>query len=249
MILLSIKQPSSGYRFSIDSFLLADFIAPKNQNIILDLGTGCGIIPMLLAQTFPEIFIIGVEIQKELADIAKKNILENTLGKCITILHQDMKNLNLESIHIYNNTINLVDFVICNPPYTPEDTGRVSLNTQQAIARHEIFITLAELIEISKKKLKNSGKLALIYPAKRLTSLLTMMHNAQVEPKRLRIIQPYHTAPAKLIMIEGVKNARPGITLEAPLIIYKEKNNYTDEIKLIYKKFNYKIVTIHKQEM
>ena len=232
---LNIEQPEEGYHFSIDSFLLADFITLKKNDIVLDLGTGCGIIPILLAQNTLKTFFLGVEIQKELADIAKKNVLKNGLKNKIKIIYQDMKTITAKTIGTD------IDFIISNPPYTHKNTGRISCNQQKAIARHEIAITLVKLIKISKQMLKNSGKLALIYPAQQLTFLMNTMCNMKIEPKRIRVVYPYHDAPAKLIMVEGVKNGRAGVTFETPLILYKEKNILTNEVKLIYKNFNFSL--------
>ena len=216
---LSIKQAKSGYRFSMDAVALASHAAIKSGDRVLDVGTGCGIIALMLAYLHPDITVYGVEIQKSLADIAVLNVNENSMADRITIFHQDIKTITPSM------TSGPVDVVICNPPHTPKPSGRINPDDQLAIARHEIAITLDDLIKTGKRMLTHAGKFIMVYPAKRLVETLTRMHSAQIEPKKTTMIHTKPDIPAKRILIEGVKNGRPGITIEPPLIIQNENGS------------------------
>ena len=224
---IQVKQERKGYRFSIDSVLLAYHAAPKPDDVVLDLGTGCGIIPLILAYRHPDIRIFGVETQKKLADIAATNVADNNLEERLRILHKDMRQL---THHMVSGP---VDMVISNPPYRKANSGRINPDTQRAIARHEIKITLNELVQTAGKMLRTGGKLLIIYPAERMTDLITMMRENHIEPKMLRMIHSNPQSEAKLILVEGMKQVRPGITIPSPLIVYNG-GRYTEEVEKMF---------------
>ena len=226
---IQVKQNLSGYRFSIDAALLAWYACPSPDDTILDLGTGCGIIPMILAYRHPGVNIYGIEVQKELADIANLNITENDMQDQITILCRDMKTLKHE------DTSGPVDLAISNPPFRKLTSGRINPNQQRAIARHEIKATLYDVIETARRMLKTSGRFVMIYPAGRMTDILTQMRASGIEPKSIRMVHSAKNTEAKMILVEGKKGGRSGLKSGSPLIIYKENGSYSDEVEKIFR--------------
>ena len=225
---LLIHQHPTGYRYSIDAVLLAAQVFPRLDDTILDLGTGCGIIALILAYRFPGVLIYGVEIQKKLADFAIHNVIANKMSDQIRIVHQDMKTLDM------GNFPDKIDMVITNPPYYKVKTGRTNPDRQRAIAKHEICITLQDIVLTARRLLSIKGKFVIIYPAERITALLIEMHNADIEPKKLRMVHSGWHTPAQLVIATGVKGGRPGLKVETPLVLYDQSNEYTEEVRKIF---------------
>lgn len=223
-----VKQGKNGYRFSIDAVLLSDFLKPKQFDMIADLGTGSGIIPLILAHRYPETRYIGIEIQKELADLAMQNVRDNALQDRIRIVCQDMKTVDMNMIS------GPVDIVVCNPPYHRPGSGRINPDSQRAVARHEIKVTLDGVLETANRLLRTAGRFLCIYPAERLTDLVATMRRVGVEPKRLRMIHSRIGEAARLILMEGMKGAQPGIKIAPPLYVYKNRHDYTDEVEKMF---------------
>jgi len=225
---LQVKQNRLGYRFSIDAVLLAGHIRLRPGDKVLDLGTGCGIIPLILAHRHKKIKVYGIEIQKELADIAAENVKENHMEDRIVILCCDMKELKHDMVS------GPVDLIVCNPPYRKAGTGRMNPDQQKAVAKHEIKVNLNDVIETARCMLRTSGRFVIIYPAQRITDTLTQMRSNGIEPKFFRIIYSDLNSEAKLILVEGIKGGRPGTKIGPPLIIYckdGKDGSYTDEVK------------------
>jgi len=225
---IKVKQNRSGYRFSIDAVLLACHAGKCPGGRILDLGTGCGIIPLIMAYRNPKLTVYGIEIQKELADIANINVKSNNMENQITIICQDMKELH------YDMTSGPVDVVVSNPPYRKVLSGRMNPDQQRAVARHEIKATLFDVIETARRVLRTSGRIVMVYSSNRLTDILTQMRSFNIEPKFLRSIHSNRNSEAKLILVEGIKGGRPGVTMASPLIIYHEDGSYTNEVKQMF---------------
>ncbi len=225
---IQIKQHRSGYRFSIDAILLAAHARPGPEDTVLDLGTGCGIIPMILAYRNPGIDVYGIEVQTDLADIAALNITENGLNDQITVLCMDMKALNLEM------TSGPVDLVVSNPPFRKAESGRINPNRQRAVARHEIKATLFDVVETGRRMLRTGGRFVMIYLAERMTDILTQMRKAGIEPKSIRTIHSGIETVAKLVLVEGKQGGRAGIKIGPPLIIYRKNGAYTDEVEKMF---------------
>jgi len=221
---LTVRQPKDGYRYSIDAVLLADFMRFKDGQTILELGTGCGIIPLILAFRYPALKIFGVEIQDQLARIAAENVRENHLEERVSILHQDLKNLKLQQVP------DQVQHVVCNPPYRRINSGRINPHTEKAGARHEIFAGLADFVDAAARMLQLSGSLTTVYPAPRLVDMVAHMRRANLEPKRLRMVHSKTGDPARLVLVTGVKGGRPGLEVEPPLVIYGDHGDYTEEV-------------------
>ena len=226
---IRITQDRTGYRFSIDAVLLAYFADPRSGDKVLDLGTGCGIIPLIMAYRVPDLAIFGVEVQTELAGLAVSNVRENRLEDRITVFCTDMKLLRPVM------TAGPVDLVVCNPPFHRQGSGRINPEAQRAVARHEIKANLGDIIQTSYRMLRTAGRLVLIYTAGRLTDILSRMRSDGIEPKFIRMIHSRQDTEAALTLIEGVKGGRPNLKIAPPLIIYDLKNDYTDEVESMFR--------------
>jgi tRNA1Val (adenine37-N6)-methyltransferase len=210
---LQVLQKRKGYRFSIDAILLSQFIRLQKDEKAIDLGTGCAILPLLLSKTTRAHSLVGIEIQKELADLARKNVELNRLKDRITILRHDFKKLRgvflPGSFHV----------VFSNPPYRKYLTGRINPSLEKAIARHEIKGTLKDLIRAAAYLLPTKGRCYLIYSASRTIDLLAALRHYQLEPKRLQLVHPRKGAAAKFILVESVKDGGVELKIKEPLIL------------------------------
>jgi len=222
---LTVNQPRDGYRFSIDAILLADFVQCKDGQVTMDLGTGCGIIALMLATRYPGVRLVGVEIQAELARVAAANVSANRLEDRIRILHQDIKDLHITQVP------DLVHQVVSNPPYRRINSGRVNPDQGKAGARHELFGRLADFIDAAARMLQLSGRFSCVYPAERLCDMMDHMRRSRLEPKRLRLVHSQSEEGARLVLITAVKGGRPGLTVEPPLVIYRPDGRYTSEME------------------
>lgn len=222
---LQVTQSREGYRFSIDAVLLAAMVDLKPGGTVLDLGTGCGIIPLILACRYPYARIHAVEVQPELADIAKKNVTENKMEGHIVVACSDLKTMNgLPHSGPF-------DWVVSNPPYHRSCTGRINPNSQRARARHEILVDLPELLACARRMLRTGGRFAVIYTADRLTDLLTGMRQAGIEPKWARAVHGNSEEEANLVLVKGTMAGRSGMQLAPPLIIYEADGRYSQEVE------------------
>ncbi|MGZ3593385.1 MAG: tRNA1(Val) (adenine(37)-N6)-methyltransferase, partial [Syntrophales bacterium] len=222
---LKLLQKKGAYRFSLDPVLLANFIVLKRQERMLDIGTGCGIIPIYASKRYPHNSLVGVEIQKELFNLAKRNVLLNGCEN-VQVLHGDImtvaKNFGA-SFHV----------VVSNPPYVRRDSGRKSPQHSRHLARYESLLDLKSLIAVSVSLLCTKGRLYLIYPAKRLAELVLVATSHGLEPRRLRLIHPRGNEPANLFLIECMKGGGAELKVERPLYIY-EDGEYTEEVASYY---------------
>ncbi len=225
---LQIKQAASGYRFSLDAVLLAWHARPRADERVLDLGTGCGIIPLILAYRNPSIAAFGIEIQDDLAELAISNISANHMQNRITVLRQDMRDLKPDMIG------GPVDLVVCNPPYRKPNSGRLNPDAQRAIARHELKVSLADLLQTARRMLRTAGRFVTVYTAERIVELLGQMRTEGIEPKFMRSIHSQLDTEAKLILVDAVKGARPGTRLGPPLIIYDTHAEYSKEVQVMF---------------
>lgn len=225
---LHIRQPMSGYRFSIDAVLLAWHAMPRADERVLDLGTGCGIIPLILTYRHPSITAFGIEIQQDLADLAISNVRANQMQNRIEVLQQDMRDLKPDMIG------GPVDLVVCNPPYRKPKSGRLNPDSQRAIARHEIKVSLADVLQTVRRILRTAGRFVTVYTAERIVELLCRMRTEGIEPKFMRLIHSQLDTEAKLILVDGVKGARPGTRMGPPLIIDDTNGEYSKEIQQMF---------------
>ena len=195
---ISLIQPKKGYRFSIDAILLANFIINSSGNVI-DLGTGCGIIPAILGKNGNFSNIIGVELQEELFKIASRNILLNELHDKITIINEDISNLKK---HFEPESF---DQIVSNPPYIPLNEGRLNPEKQRAIARHEVMCSIDSVLEISRYLVKPSGKVSLVYPCTRMVDLMMTLRKRNLEPLSLQLIYSGLNTDSKIFLVEAAK--------------------------------------------
>ena len=172
-----LHQPRHGYRFSVDAVILSSLACPEPGDRVVDLGTGCGVIPILLAYRHPSVRVVGVEIQDALATFAMQNARENQMTDRIRILVKDMAELSLTDIG------EPADLVVSNPPYRKMDSGRINADNQRAVARHELKINLNSLLRTARRMLRKSGRFIIIYPSVRTVDLLTAMRGTGLEPQ------------------------------------------------------------------
>jgi tRNA1(Val) A37 N6-methylase TrmN6 len=210
---LKIIQARNSYRFSIDSILLVNFIRVKNYEHIIDLGSGSGIIPILLFNKNKKISIYGIEIQKELADMAIKSVELNKLQNHITIIREDIKNVK----NIFKS--GKFDVVVSNPPYIPLGHGKINPLSSRAVARHEIKCSLEDILSVSNYLLKNKGRFYLIYKTNKLIKLLLELKKYAIEPKTLQFIHPKQGEKSNLVLLKGIKGGKEEVKVENPLFL------------------------------
>jgi tRNA1Val (adenine37-N6)-methyltransferase len=178
--------------------------------VVIDLGTGCGIIPLMLLLDKPVGRAVGLEIQEELAFQAVRNVGLNDMGHKMTVVRGDIRSIPMASASAHT--------VICNPPYRGVRSGRINPDPRRAIARHELLASIDDILDAAQYLLKKKGRAALIYPAERLTDILVRLRRVGLEPKRIRLNYPTLNAGAKLALIEAVKGGRPGVKILPPLM-------------------------------
>ena len=230
---LKIIQQKDGFCFGMDSVLLCDFAKNiKNNAAVIDLGTGTGIIPTLLCGKTNLKSIVGVEIQQEVYDMAKRSIKLNNLENRFEVINEDL--LNLENI--YEN--NFFDVVVTNPPYKKKNTGIINENEKKKISRHEITATLEDFIKVSNKLLKDKGEFYMVHRPERLVDIIYLMRKYKIEPKELRMVSSQEGKEPKIILIKGIKNAKPFIKIKNNLYVYNNDGRYSNEIIKIYNNIN-----------
>lgn len=224
-----IFQDTEYFKFSLDSVLLANFVTiNKRDKKILDLATGNAPIPMLLTyRTNAKIY--GVEIQRVIYNLGIISVKENNMHNQITLINDDAKNLTND---FESDTF---DVITCNPPYfKTNDDNFKNNNKVKSLARHEDFLNFEDVLVISRKILKNNGRIALIHRTERFMEILNTMQKYNIEPKRVRFIYSKENKNSNLVLIEGIKNGRPGLKLLPPLFIYDNDGNYTKEVSLMF---------------
>ncbi|MBD5645296.1 tRNA1(Val) (adenine(37)-N6)-methyltransferase [Clostridium botulinum] len=225
---IHVIQKKRAFRFGIDAVLLANFPTIKNGAKVVDLCSGTGIIPFILAGKTNASNIIGIEIQKEIADMANRSIKYNNLQEKVKFIEGDLKNLKLLK------DIEKVDVVTVNSPYKTQGTGIININDKNAISRHEICCTLDDVVKAVKVLLKDKGKLYMIHRPDRIVDIMNVMRKYYIEPKLIRTIHPAVDKAPSMILIEGQKNGGKFLKWDRPLYIYDENNKYTNEVKKIY---------------
>ncbi len=210
---LKIIQARDSYRFSVDSILLLNFIRVKKYEKIIDLGTGSGIIPLLLFGKRKGLSIYGIEIQKDLANMARRSVELNKLQNYITIIQEDFRNLK----NIFKNQ--QFDVVVSNPPYISLGQGKINPSSSRAIARHEIKGDLEDIISVSNYLLKNKGRIYLIYRSTKLIKLVIALKKYGIEPKVIKFIHPQPGENANLVLLEGIKGGKKELKIQDPIFL------------------------------
>lgn len=225
---LRIIQSSTVFSYSLDAVLLADFArVPIKKGNILDLCSGNGAIPILLSRrTNAE--IIGLEIQERLVGMATRSVLMNKLEHRLSFIHGDLKVRYEELQQSYFDT------VTCNPPYftTPKKTEQ-NKNDYLTIARHEVCCTLEDVVSACKLYVKPGGKVSMVHRPNRLVDILTLFRKYNIEPKRLQFVFPKEGDEANILLLEGIRDGKPGLTTLSPLYIYEQDDTYTNTAKKI----------------
>ncbi len=230
---LKILQAKAGYRFSIDPVLLCAFIPHVKDARIADLGSGNGIIPLLLSCKGQTQEIIGIELQSAMVERARRSVQLNGLEKLIRIMQADIRSLPTELC------VGSFDIVTANPPYRNQGTGRVATENERAMARHELCGGIDDFLRSAAALLRSGGRFYVVYLAERLTELLSQMRTFGLEPKRLRTVHSRTGEPARMALVEGCKKSKPGMAVEAPLIVYAgQGRSYTEEVLAMYKMAN-----------
>jgi len=223
-----IIQHPKRFCFSMDPVLLSAFVNVGPGERVIDLGAGNGILPLLLAGKTEAAEIVGIEIQAELAWMAKRSVKLNGLAGRVRIIPGDLRDPELVEQGVW-------DTVVSNPPYRRRGSGKVNPYSGKAIAHHEITCTLRDVVAAAGRLLRNKGRFAIVYRPDRLNELLTEMDGAGIAPKRGRMVYPHMGDAANLVLVEGLKGGGPDMTWEAPLIVYRDKQGtYTDDTLRMY---------------
>lgn len=228
---LKIYQNDDWFKFSLESVLLPNFVTinPNTKNI-LDLCTGNAPIPLILT-TRTKAKIIGVEIQKDIYDLAIKTININKLANQIQIINEDILNIK----KLYES--DYFDIITVNPPYFKVKENSIkNQDIHKTIARHEYKITIEDIIKISKKLLKNNGRLALVHRTERFFEIIDLLKNNNLIPKKIQFIYPKVNSESNLFMIEAVKNGKDGVTFLSPLYVHNEDGTYKEEILKVFQR-------------
>jgi tRNA1Val (adenine37-N6)-methyltransferase len=226
---IKIYQSKTGYRFSVDSLLLFDFVDLKKTDTIGDLGAGSGIVGILLARKYHEATVTLFELQQSLIELAERNILLNHLEDRVNVTPCDLRT----SPGAYAEPQSY-DLVVSNPPFRKMKSGRLNTGEERSIARHEIRLGLDELIKTASYLLRGRGRFSIIYHPNRLSELIAALKKQAMEPKRLRFVHSSVSSEAKMVLLDAVKGGRTGLKVEKPLFLYKADGTYTDEMMAIY---------------
>ena len=225
---LQIIQKTDGFCFGMDAVLLSGFAAVKPGERALDLGTGTGIIPLLLSAKTEGEHFSALEIQDEIARMAERSVKLNHLENKIEIVHGDIK----EASRIFGAAS--FDVVTTNPPYMTAQHGLTNLYEAKTIARHEVLCNLEDIIRESARLLMPGGRFYMVHRPFRLAEIISLMVQYRMEPKRMRLVYPYVDREPNMVLIEGLRGGKSRMTVEKPLIVYKEPGKYTDEIYDVY---------------
>ena len=223
-----IIQDNERFCFGMDAVLLSGFARVKDGAHVLDLGTGTGIIPILLEAKTNAAHLTGLEIQEDSADMARRSVCLNGLEEKIDIVTGDIK----EAGSLFDAAS--FDVVTCNPPYMTDKHGLTNPNDAKAIARHEILCTLEDVIAQTAKLLKPGGNFFMVHRPFRLAEIIVLLRTYKLEPKRMQLVYPYIDKEPNMVLLEANRGGRPRMTVEKPLIIFKEPGVYMPEICDIY---------------
>lgn len=223
-----IIQNPEKFCFGMDAVLLSGFVRVKPGANVLDMGTGTGIIPLLVEAKTQAVHISAIEIQEESADMARRSVRLNGLEDKIDIVTGDLR----EADTFFDAAS--FDVVTCNPPYMIRQHGLTNPDAPKAIARHEILCTLEDVVRTAARLLKPGGSFCMVHRPFRLAEIICVMTEYRLEPKRMKLVYPYIDKEPNMVLIEGCQGGRPRMTVEKPLIVFEKPNIYTSEITDVY---------------
>ena len=223
-----IIQSPGRFCFGMDAVLLSAFARVKKNEKALDLGTGTGILPILLEAKYPGLHYTGLEIQEESADMARRSVQLNGLTDKITIVTGDLK----EAVSLFGAAS--FDVVTCNPPYMTEHHGLTNPGGPKAVARHELLCNLEDVISQAAGLLKSGGNFYLVHRPFRLVDIMVLMRKYRLEPKRMKLVYPFADKEPNMVLIEANRGGKARLTVEKPLIVYEKPGVYTEEIYTVY---------------
>ena len=225
---LKMLEDSDKFRFGMDAVFLSGWAEVKKGERVLDMGTGTGILPLLLSAKTEAGQIVGIEVQQECAELAARNITLNGLSDRITVVNGDLK----DSVNLFGKAS--FDVVVSNPPYMTGGHGLVNPQSAKAIARHEVLCSFADVAEQAAAVLKPGGRLYLVHRPFRLPEIITTLVKFGLEPKRLRMVHSYVDKEPNMMLLGCVKGGKPRIQVEKPLIVWEKPGKYTEEVVNTY---------------
>lgn len=226
---LKIIQNPRWFCFSLDAVLLAEFAVLRPGDQVVDLGTGTGVIPLLLSARMKSAQIVGLEIKPEVAEMAQRSVILNGLTAHITIETGDLRTA---AVHLGRGRF---DLVVSNPPYAPVGKGKISSSSIKAAARTEILCTLEEVVREASALLNSEGRFALVHRPSRIVDILFFMRKYHIEPKRMRFVHPLPGKEPNLILVEGIKNGKKDLQILPPIFVYQKTGIHSEEMKRIFK--------------
>jgi tRNA1Val (adenine37-N6)-methyltransferase len=229
---LKVLQKVRGYRFSLDSLLLAHFVCLQPGDQVMEMGAGSAVVSLILADRWDGATITGIDIQEEVVAMALRSVAINGLAEKVALRQVDVRKVNPAFAQ------SSFDVAVANPPYRKINSGRINADRQKALARHEIAGTIRDFLQAAGYVLKPAGRAYFIYPATRMVELLCSLRNVVIEPKRLRMVYSKHNEAGKFVLVEGVKEGGEGLEIMPPLFIYEKKGGYTAEMAGIFKELS-----------
>lgn len=225
---IHVIQKKTAFRFGVDAVLLANFVNVKKGASVIDLCTGTGIIPFIIAGKTEAFKITGLEIQEEMVEMANRSVEYNNLEKRVNFIHGDLKNMELLK------AMPKAEIITVNPPYKLKQSGIINADDKNAIARHEICCTLEDVIIASRILLKDNGRMYMVHRPERLADILCLMRKHKIEPKRIRMVHPSHHKTPNIVLVEGQRDGGMFLKWEPSIYIYESDGRYTKEINDIY---------------
>ncbi|WP_205693981.1 tRNA1(Val) (adenine(37)-N6)-methyltransferase [Clostridium prolinivorans] len=225
---ICVIQKKNAFRFGVDAVLLANFAKIKKGMRVIDLCSGTGVIPFILAGKTEASYISGIEIQEEMVEMANRSVKYNKLEDRVEFISGDLKDLNLLK------NMQKAEVVTVNPPYKLKNSGIINSNDKNAIARHEICCTLEDVIIACRIVLKDNGRVYMVHRPERIADILCLMRKHKIEPKTIRMVHPNTKKAPNIVLIEGQRDGGAFLKWEPPLYIYNDNGGYTEEIEKIY---------------
>lgn len=225
---LHLIQKKDGFRFGVDAVLLSNFANIKNKHRVIDLCTGTGIIPFLIAGKTNSNSIVGIEIQEDMVEMANRSVIINEVEKRIEFIWGDLKDNKLLK------NIPKCDVLTVNPPYKLQNSGIINPKDKFAVARHEILCNLEDVIAAARVLLKDNGRIFMVHRPERLADIITLMRKYKIEPKRIQMVHPNFKKAPNIVLVEGQRDGGAFLKWDEPIYVYDDSGNYSEQINKIY---------------